>query len=77
MNLENELTDLISGVLGKPVVWNASQATTEVPGWNSLNHVRIMIAVEKKYSIRLAAADAVKVKTLGNLFELVEGKVRG
>lgn len=45
-----------------------------VPGWDSLSHVRIIVAVETEYGIRFTAREALKMKQVGDLQDLVERK---
>ena len=45
-----------------------------VPGWDSLSHVRIVVAVETEYGIRFAAREMLKMKQVGDLQDLVDRK---
>jgi acyl carrier protein len=55
-----------------------TRATTadSVPGWDSLSHVRIIVAVEAEYGIRFSALEVLKMKRVGDLQDLVERKAR-
>jgi acyl carrier protein len=44
----------------------------EVPGWDSLNHVRILTAVEKEFGIRFKTLEVIRLKNLGELQTLVD-----
>lgn len=46
----------------------------QVPGWDSLNHVIILAAVEKEYGIRFKIAEILRLKNLGDLQLLVNSK---
>lgn len=54
-----------------------SEATlaSEVPGWDSLNHVRILIAVEKEFGIRFRSLEVIRLSNIGALQALVEKKM--
>ena len=43
----------------------------EIPGWDSLNHVRVILAVEKEYGIRLKGIEILRLKNVGELQNLV------
>jgi acyl carrier protein len=45
-----------------------------VPGWDSLSHVRIIVAVEAEYGIRFSTRNVLKMKQVGDLEDLVERK---
>lgn len=48
----------------------------EVPGWDSLSHVRIVSAVEAEYGVRLRTVDLLKLKRVGDLQSLVDREVQ-
>lgn len=54
--------------------WDIAEATTapEVPGWDSLSHVRIICAVENEYRVRFKTAEILQLKTIGQLQALVD-----
>jgi acyl carrier protein len=45
-----------------------------VPGWDSLSHVRIILAIEAEYRIRFSTLEILKMKQVGDLQELVDRK---
>ncbi|HEX2867852.1 MAG TPA: acyl carrier protein [Ignavibacteriales bacterium] len=48
---------------------------TEVPGWDSLNHINVILAVEKEYQVRFKNIEILKLKNIGDLQNLVDSKV--
>ncbi|MGE5401431.1 MAG: acyl carrier protein [Ignavibacteriales bacterium] len=46
----------------------------QVPGWDSLNHVNIVLAVEKEFNIRFKGMEILKVKNIGDLQKLIDSK---
>ena len=53
------------------------RATTasQVPGWDSLNHVRIITAVEVEYGIRFRPLEVVRLRSVGDLQDAVDRKL--
>ncbi len=47
---------------------------SEVPGWDSLSHVRILTAVEKEFGIQIRPLEVIRLKNVGNLQALVDRK---
>jgi acyl carrier protein len=47
-----------------------------VPGWDSLSHLRIILAVEAEYGVRFSTLEVMKMKQVGDLQELVDQKTR-
>jgi acyl carrier protein len=52
-----------------------SMTATQVPGWDSLKHVTILAAIEEEYKIRLRTLEVVRLKTIGELQNLINKKV--
>ncbi len=48
----------------------------QVPGWDSFNHINIIMAVEKDYNIRFKGLEILKVKNIGELQKLVDSKLQ-
>ena len=46
----------------------------EVPGWDSLNHVNVILAVEKYFNIRFKNLEVLRLKNVGELQKLVDTK---
>jgi len=46
----------------------------QVPGWDSLSHVRILAAVEREYGIRFRGLEVLRLKNVGELQALVDRK---
>lgn len=49
----------------------------EVPGWDSLKHLNIILAVEKEYDIRFKNIEILKLKCVGDLQKLIDSKMTG
>jgi len=49
-------------------------AAGAVPGWDSLNHVRIITAVEDEFQVRFRASEIVRLRNVGQLQALLDGK---
>jgi acyl carrier protein len=49
----------------------------EVPGWDSLTHVRIISAVEVEYGARFTTLELLRLRSVGDLQALVDRKSSG
>jgi acyl carrier protein len=60
-----------------------SEATTatNVDGWDSMAHVNLIIAIEKRFGVRFSGADLASMRgsgqTVGHLIGLIEAKTSG
>ena len=46
----------------------------QVPGWDSLNHINVILEVEKHYNIRFKNMEVLRLKNVGDLQKLVDSK---
>lgn len=53
-----------------------SDATTaeDVEEWDSLSHVRLVVAVERKFGFKFKNSEIESLKTVGDLVRLIETK---
>ena len=47
-----------------------------VPGWDSLSHLRIFVAIESEFGIRFSALELLRMKQVGDLQETIDRKIR-
>jgi len=46
-----------------------------VPGWDSLSHIQIIVAIEKNYKIKFTGIEILKIKNMGELQRLIDSKL--
>jgi acyl carrier protein len=47
----------------------------DVDNWDSLNHVRLMLTVEKSFGVKFSASEIGRLKNIGGLIKLVKDKL--
>jgi acyl carrier protein len=52
-----------------------STTAADVPGWDSLSHVRLLLSIEGKFNIKFAPLEANRLKTVGDLANLISKKL--
>ena len=45
-----------------------------VPGWDSLSHVRVIMAVEQAYDVRFRTIEVIRLRNVGELQALLDKK---
>ena len=57
--------------------WDIQDETiaTQVPGWDSLNHVNVILAVENHFRVRFKPIEVLKLKNIGDLQRLLTSKL--
>ncbi len=46
----------------------------DVDGWDSINHVRLMLSVERDFRVKFAASEVTSLKNVGDLVRLIKAK---
>ena len=56
------------------VALSMNTVADSVEGWDSLAHVRIMIAVEEEFGVRIDMSEITSLNDVGDLVRLIEAK---
>jgi len=73
--LEN-LTDVFRTVFDQPdLVLHNAMTAADVENWDSLNHIDLIVAIEKKFKIKFTTREVTGLKTVGDLADLTAKKV--
>jgi acyl carrier protein len=48
---------------------------SQVPGWDSLNHINIILAIEKGFNVKFKGLEILKAKNIGDLQKLIDLKI--
>jgi acyl carrier protein len=68
----NELTKIWRDQLDDDsIVLNPQTTANDVEGWDSLTHIQLIVATEKKFRIRFASSEIMNFKNIGDLTDAV------
>ena len=71
-----DLQPIFSDVLDLPdLCLTAESNASNVEGWDSLAHINLVIAIEKRYKIKFALAELRNVNNLGEWADLIVKKL--
>ena len=56
------------------IVVTPELTAADVPEWDSLTHVRLILAVQKAFNVKFSAAQIASLKNVGDLMNLVRSK---
>lgn len=56
------------------IVLRPQLTADDVDEWDSLTHVRLVLAVEKKFGLKFSAAEVGRLKNVGEFASLIEAK---
>ena len=68
----SRLAELVGDLLELDNLKLSMTTTAEnVPGWDSLAHVRIVLAAEQTFGVRFTTAEIASLKSVGDLVKLI------
>jgi acyl carrier protein len=50
-------------------------SATDVDGWDSLTHIRLMLTVEKAFKIKFSSPEIGKLENVGDLVTLIKARI--
>jgi acyl carrier protein len=70
------LAEIFHDVFDDPkIVLNPQLTAADVPDWDSLSHVRLVLTIQRTFGIKFSAAQASGLKNVGELVALIEARV--
>ena len=74
-NILRELREIMIDVFDVDGL-DVTPATTadDVEEWDSLSHVRLVVAVERRFKIKFSNSEIESLKTVGDLVSLIQAK---
>lgn len=81
MTTDNEVRDVVKSTIADvldldddSVITDATTAK-DIPGWDSLRHVRIMLSLERKFKLTLTDDEITSLKNVGDICTVIQRKV--
>jgi acyl carrier protein len=59
------------------VIPTPEMKASDVPEWDSLNHIALIVAVEARLKIKFKTAELESLRNVGHLVDLIEKKLNG
>jgi acyl carrier protein len=73
---EQKLTDVFRTIFNLPdLVLRDDLTAPDVPGWDSFNHVNLVIAIETEFGVRFSTDEVAALQNVGDLKRLLEQKL--
>lgn len=70
------LTDICRQVFADDsIVMTLDTTAEDVEGWDSFNHINILVAVEMRFGIKFHTAEVEELRNVGQLVQLIRAKV--
>jgi len=73
-----QINDIFIDVLDNDDIKLTPESTAkDVEEWDSLNHIQLIVAIEKKFKLRFTTAEISSWKTVGEMCSAIEKKLNG
>ena len=66
-----KLQNIFDTVFLEPVVLTPEISAKDVPEWDSLSHISLMVAVEKAFGVRFRVGEVETAKNIGEFANLI------
>jgi acyl carrier protein len=71
------LTEIFREVFDSDAIVVTNDTTAaDIEGWDSFNHINLIIAVENRLNIRFQVAEVEELRNVGELARVIEKKMR-
>jgi acyl carrier protein len=70
-----KLTEIFEDVFDEDsIVVTPELSAKNVEGWDSLNHIRLMLTIEKAFKIKFSTSEVGKLENVGELVALIKAR---
>ena len=74
-SIYEQLNPIFSDVFDEDVIVTPEMTANDVENWDSLSHVRLMVAIEEHFNIHFSASEITSFKKVGDMVASIEGKL--
>jgi acyl carrier protein len=72
-----KLTPIFRDILDdKSLVITPNTSAREIPSWDSVNHIRIVLSIEKLFGLKIKVRETAELMNVGDLVEFIQQKLR-
>jgi acyl carrier protein len=69
------IQEVFDGIFLDPVTVTRTLSAKDVPEWDSLMHVSLVVAVERKFDVRFRVGEVEATKNVGEFADLIERRL--
>lgn len=71
----DDLNEIFRDVFGDDAISLAPSTTAaDVAGWDSFNHINVVVAVESRFGIKFSTAEVERLRNVGDMATLIARK---
>jgi len=74
----DRLTDIFRDILDDDtIVLDPATTASDVAGWDSANHINIVVATEVRFAMRFTNGEIERLTNVGDFVRLIQNKLHG
>ena len=75
-NIISEIEEIFRDILDEESLTLTPETTAnDVDGWDSLTHIQLIVAIEKKYKLKFSSKEILSWKNVGELINSLQTKI--
>lgn len=75
-DIYEQLTPIFREVFDDDTMATPELTANDVENWDSLSHVRLMVAIEEHFNIHFSSSEITSFKKVGDLAAAIEAKLK-
>jgi acyl carrier protein len=68
------LEKVFAKVFSRPIALRDDMTAKDVEGWNSMNNIRLLDAVEREFGISMSVSEVMGLASVGSMIDLIHAK---
>ncbi len=75
-SIQKQVQDIFRDILDEESLALSRETTaSDVDGWDSLTHIQLIVAIEKKFKVRFSSKEILSWKNVGELLDSLYSKI--
>lgn len=75
-SIQDQVQDIFRDILDQESLTLTSATTaSDVDGWDSLTHIQLIVAIEKRFKVKFSSKEILSWKNIGELLDSLHTKV--
>ena len=75
LEIFKQLTEIFEDVIDEGTIVLAESTTSgDVEGWDSLTHIQLIVAIEKRFGVRFTSDELMSWKNVGEMVDCILSK---
>ena len=71
-----KVNDIFIDVLEEEILIKEEYSSYDVDGWDSLNHIILIVETEKKFNIKFNSSEIISWENVGKMIDCIEEKLK-